>query len=96
MSAREIESSLLPTSTALSSLFDRDERADLQLAGGDDYELCFTASDEIAASLLDELARDGCAATRIGHIVAEPGVRVRDAAGRQLDFAHAGWQHFAA
>jgi len=47
-----------------------------------------------AANLLGDLARSGCAATRIGRIVAEPGVRVHDSAGRAVMLPRAGWEHF--
>lgn len=90
----EIDADALPTSRALHAAFDRDERRALQLSGGDDYELCFTAPDADATSLLGDLARSGCAATRIGRIVAGAGVRVVDANGAQVDMPAAGWDHF--
>jgi thiamine-monophosphate kinase len=91
----EIEVDALPASRALHDLFDRDARRAFQLSGGDDYELCFTASEVSADALLADLARSGCAATRIGRIVAEPGVRVRDSGGKLLALPRAGWEHFA-
>lgn len=65
------------------------------LAGGDDYELCFTAPaarDADIAALADTL---GLALTRIG--VATPGAKlqVRDAAGRVLDPLPQAFDHFA-
>ncbi len=92
----EIDVDLLPASPALFSLFDAQARAGFQLAGGDDYELCFTAPKAKAAYWLNDLANSGCAATRIGRIVAEPGVRVHDAAGKAVAITRTGWQHFAA
>lgn len=91
----EIDVDALPTSIALSSGFDRDERRVLQLSGGDDYELCFTASEEVATELLGDLARSGCAATRIGRITDGSGVRVVDAAGNAVGVVRRGWEHFA-
>jgi thiamine monophosphate kinase len=88
----DIES--LPSSPALLSLFDAETRHALQLAGGDDYELCFTVADADAPALLGDLARSGCGATRIGRIVAEPGVRVHDNAGNPVAGARRGWEHF--
>lgn len=68
-------------------------RAECLLAGGDDYELLFTAP----ASRRDAVQRAGeqagVAVTRIGHIDAEPGLRVLDAAGLPLPAA-AGFDHF--
>jgi thiamine-monophosphate kinase len=60
------------------------------LAGGDDYELVFTAP----RSGRGRIAALGAA--RIGSIVpGRPGVRVRDAAGRVVPFSRAGFDHFA-
>jgi thiamine-monophosphate kinase len=60
------------------------------LAGGDDYELVFTAP----RSGRGRIAALGVA--RIGSIVpGRPGVRVRDAAGRAVPFSRAGFDHFA-
>lgn len=90
----QIDADSLPASSSLLGLFDTPMRHELQLAGGDDYELCFTATPERAADALGDLARTGCAATRIGRIVAEPGVRVRDSDGRTLRLPQHGWEHF--
>jgi len=91
----EIDLAKLPASPALFSLFSDSERVPLQLAGGDDYELCFTAEEAVADDLLGDLARSGCVATRIGRIVAEAGVRVLDASGHPVELPRAGWQHFS-
>jgi thiamine-monophosphate kinase len=91
----EIEVELLPHSSALMTVFDAHALRGFQLAGGDDYELCFTAAEHEAASLLGDLARSGCAATRIGRIVAEPGIRVFDRSGNRVAIARPGWEHFA-
>ncbi len=92
----EIDVDSLPASSALLSACERDERRALQLGGGDDYELCFTAPDAGASLLLNDLARSGCGATRIGRIVAGSGVRVLDASGVDIDVDVAGWDHFRA
>ncbi|MCD7098299.1 thiamine-phosphate kinase [Stenotrophomonas sp. MMGLT7] len=66
------------------------------LAGGDDYELCFTAApaqrDAIAAALLAA----GTEGSRIGSIVAGDGVEVVDALGHPWRPPHAAFQHFSA
>ena len=90
----ELDAANLPTSSALLGLFDDAERAALQLAGGDDYELCFTAAAQDAGELLTDLARSGCGATAIGRIVAGSGVRVRDARGAPLVLSRRGFEHF--
>ena len=71
-------------------------RRGLQLAGGDDYELCFTAPPGADAAVRDALAAVGVAATRIGRIVDAPGLRLRAADGQPLaPPARTGWDHFA-
>jgi thiamine-monophosphate kinase len=90
----EIEVESLPASSALLGFCEAQARHSLQLAGGDDYELCFTAADAEAASLLGDLARSGCGATRIGRIVAGNGVSVRAATGDSMVVMRSGWEHF--
>jgi len=91
----EIDVEALPKSSALLAVFDVAAQRIFQMTGGDDYELCFSAAENEAASLLGDLARSGCAATRIGRIVAESGVRVHDHSGDPVAIARRGWEHFA-
>jgi thiamine-monophosphate kinase len=91
----EIDADALPSSAALLALFDVADRRVLQLAGGDDYELCFTVPEHSVQTLLQDLARSGCGATHIGRIAAEPGVRARDRAGNSVAPPRSGWEHFA-
>ncbi|MDR3389238.1 MAG: thiamine-phosphate kinase [Rudaea sp.] len=91
----DVDVDCLPASSALATLFDEDARRAFQLAGGDDYELCFSLAEAEAPSLLGDLARSGCGASRIGRIVTEPGVRVRDSSGNAVAIARPGWEHFA-
>ncbi len=91
----EIDVELLPHSSALTAVFDTPALQGFQLCGGDDYELCFTAAEHGAVALLGDLARSGCAATRIGRIVAEPGVRAYDRSGNRVTMTRPGWEHFA-
>ncbi len=66
------------------------------LAGGDDYELCFTA----AADRRDAVQQASLAAQtpvqRIGRITATPGLRVRDAQGQPIAQRWASFDHFKA
>jgi len=91
----QIELASLPASSALLAAFDISMRARFQLQGGDDYELCFTAPEDGASMLLEDLARSGCGATRIGRLTAGTGVCVLDASGRQIELERGGWEHFA-
>jgi thiamine-monophosphate kinase len=66
------------------------------IAGGDDYELCFTAApsnDLRVAALAVEL---GLELRRIGTIATEPGLVVRDSSGRPLAPLPQAYDHFAA
>lgn len=64
------------------------------LAGGDDYELCFTAT----ADRRDAVQQAGLAAQtpvqRIGRITAAPGLRVIDAQGQPMAQRWASFDHF--
>ena len=93
--AAQIDADALPASSELAAAFDAPTRREFQLAGGDDYELCFTAPDAVAFDLLRELADSGCAATCIGHIVAGANVGVHDASGNPVSVPRRGWEHFA-
>ena len=56
------------------------------VAGGDDYEILFTARPGAVAGL--------AGVTRIGRIVAGGGVSLRDAAGRPVEVGATGYRHF--
>ncbi|MFN2309525.1 MAG: thiamine-phosphate kinase [Gammaproteobacteria bacterium] len=67
---------------------------ELPLAGGDDYELCFTvplSQVPVLTSLADEL---GLPLTAIGEIQAEPGLRCLGDDGRDVATARRGYEHF--
>ncbi|MFN9744706.1 MAG: thiamine-phosphate kinase [Betaproteobacteria bacterium] len=65
------------------------------LAGGDDYELLFTAPPAQDEAVRAAGARAGVAVAPIGRIEAEPGLRLVDDAGRPVAFAGRGFDHFA-
>lgn len=90
----EIEVDAVPMSSALLALFD-DERRAFALTGGDDYELCFTASVDRADRIAADFVRLGFGATRIGRIIESSGLIVRDANGKPVNTPRPGWQHFA-
>ena len=64
------------------------------LAGGDDYELCFTAPADRHADVL--AAGQACATpvTCIGHIEAQPGLRVLGADGQPMPLRWQSFDHF--
>ena len=66
------------------------------LAGGDDYELCFTTApshDPRVAALTAEL---GLELRRVGTVAAKPGLIVQDSSGRPLAPLPQAYDHFAA
>lgn len=65
------------------------------LAGGDDYELAFTAPAPLRHAVHQAAASAATPITRIGHIQAQPGVRVVDAQGQLVEGAFASFDHFA-
>lgn len=65
-------------------------------AGGDDYELCFTAPVEKRTAILAAGAACATAVTRAGTITGEAGLRLVDGNGAPLDLQLAGWDHFSA
>jgi thiamine-monophosphate kinase len=72
-----------------------DLRRRFTAAGGDDYELCFTAP----ASSRDAIVAAGAACatpvTRVGRIEAAPGLGFIDSAGAPLNLDLRGWDHFS-
>ena len=70
---------------------------DMLLAGGDDYELLFTAPAQADAQVLEAARRAAVPVCRVGRITAGAGLLVRDAAGQPLDLRGlASYDHFAA
>lgn len=84
----------LPTSRTLADHFDEAQRWPLQLSGGDDYELCFTAPASAAFAIEQALAACGITATVVGQLVVEPGLRFTTPEGEDHAPAIAGFQHF--
>ena len=66
------------------------------LAGGDDYELLFTAPAARHEAVLAAGHQAGVAVTCCGHITGSAGLRIVDAAGQELDAqSWRGFDHFA-
>jgi thiamine-monophosphate kinase len=64
-------------------------------AGGDDYELCFTAAPAQAAAVQAAAAQAGVAVHKVGRIVAGGGLRLLDASGQVVALERLGYDHFA-
>ncbi|HTQ36031.1 MAG TPA: thiamine-phosphate kinase [Steroidobacteraceae bacterium] len=89
-----IEVERLPLSAALHAQAGT-QAAQLALAGGDDYELCFTVPPDRIAGLDGRLAGAGCAVTRIGHLEVGSGVMF-SGKGIPPFGVLAGYEHFRA
>ena len=72
-----------------------DARLELVLAGGDDYELAFTAPRSARAAVEAAAVSSRTRVTRIGRIEAEAGLRLVDAQGAVLSRRYASFDHFA-
>lgn len=64
-------------------------------AGGDDYELCFTAPAASRAAIAALATSCGTPVTRVGCIQAQSGLRLVDAAGLPLDLQLSSFDHFS-
>ena len=76
-------------------LFSLKDRLGYVLAGGDDYELAFTAPVSARPAVQAAARQADTPVTRIGRIDAEPGLRLLDADGQHLAGAFASFDHFA-
>jgi thiamine-monophosphate kinase len=93
-----VELAAIPRSPALARLAGGDDRAlalECLLAGGDDYELCFTAPRAAAERVVAIAARTAVPLARIGVITEVPGLVVRDERGMPLSALPRAYDHFA-
>jgi thiamine-monophosphate kinase len=84
----------LPLSQSLRASNSMEAARRLALAGGDDYELCFTIAAENLPELHRRAADFGCTVTRIGSIEPGSGLRLRDEHGTTSNVDPAGYRHF--
>lgn len=89
-----IELAQLPASDALRASFADDARRTLQAAGGDDYELCFTAPADLRNEVERAAAAAGDTVTRIGHIVEGSHALAIAGDGREWTPDRTGFEHF--
>jgi thiamine-monophosphate kinase len=90
----EVDWAAVPADPALVGL-PQPRQAELALAGGDDYELLFTAAPENRAALAAISRRLGLRLTPIGRITAGSAVRVLDARGATMSIDVRSYDHFA-
>ena len=75
--------------------FDAQTLMQCALAGGDDYELAFTAPPAQQAAAQPAAQASGTRATRIGRVEPAPGLRVVDSQGQPVAQHFASFDHFA-
>jgi thiamine-monophosphate kinase len=76
-------------------LFSSEKQLQYVLAGGDDYELVFTAPPAARDAVQAASQPTHTPVTRIGRVEASPGLRLVDADGRAVPHAFASFDHFA-
>ncbi|OJZ19712.1 MAG: thiamine-phosphate kinase [Thiobacillus sp. 65-29] len=89
-----LEFATLPVLPVLHKYLHKDVARECVLAGGDDYELCFTAPAACRDAVLAAGQQTNVTVTRIGAITAEAGLTVRDTDGKSMQFAKTGYDHF--
>ncbi|MFI8616604.1 thiamine-phosphate kinase [Acidovorax sp. NPDC077693] len=77
-----------------SGIFDAEILRRCTLSGGDDYELAFTAPPAQRNAVAAAAAASGTPVTRIGTVVAEPGLRLVDGQGQPVENRYASFDHF--
>ena len=93
-----IETAWVQDSAAISDAMQTisfNKRLDFALAGGDDYELLFTAAPDQADEVLAAAEQCGVSVTCIGRITPVAGLQVLDLQGLPLSRRFAGFDHFA-
>jgi thiamine-monophosphate kinase len=90
-----VELASLPLSPAARFITDGEPGVRVDLAaGGDDYELLFTAPASLTEAIDGLSSALGLPITRVGRIEAREGVRLIDAEGRPIPVDHPGYRHF--
>ena len=93
--AAVVELASLPLSSAARVIVDGEPGVRAELAaGGDDYELLFTAPASVTKAIDDLSSVLGLPITRIGRIEPGEGVRLIDVEGRTIPLDEAGYRHF--
>jgi thiamine-monophosphate kinase len=90
----DIDWSVVPTDESLAALPEQ-ERQELALSGGDDYELLFTAKPSRRDAIQALRDRLGLAVTRIGKMSERLGIRITDANAKAVPLQRGGFDHFA-
>ncbi|OYW38707.1 MAG: thiamine-phosphate kinase [Hydrogenophilales bacterium 12-61-10] len=92
----QLEFDALPTLPVVQTYLHEAVARECVLAGGDDYELCFTAPAERRDAILAAATQANVTVSRIGRISAGSGLTVMAADGQPLPYDKTGYDHFAA
>jgi thiamine-monophosphate kinase len=90
-----IECEALPLAPGAAAMLGLDAAVLAALAGGEDYELLFSADPAMSEALAELAVRSQIALTPIGRVIAGSGVQVLDAEQRPIDLSKLGFRHFA-
>ena len=88
----EIRADKLPMSPAFKALSEPEARVELQVSGGDDYELCVCLAPADVATLRTRL---DVPLTEIGRIVRGKSLAILDAKGKKMAIEPFGYRHFS-
>lgn len=91
----EVEMARLPAHAAVASRLDDPAVGQCLLAGGDDYELCFSAPPDQASGVLAAGALAGVSVTRVGRMTRTGGLRILGGDGQVISIEKGGYDHFA-
>lgn len=89
-----IDTSLAIGLMAANGALDEERQLEYVLAGGDDYELAFTAPASQREAVLAAAREARTPVTRIGSIEAEPGLRLVDGKGGLIERQYRSFDHF--
>ncbi|MFQ6006419.1 MAG: thiamine-phosphate kinase [Woeseia sp.] len=89
----QLELSLLPLSAAILATFDYQKAVGFALAGGDDYELCFTAAESGDAEVQALAKKMQLQVTRIGKVISGDGIECLRK-GEPCEYTDPGFRHF--
>ncbi len=84
----------LPLSDSFKRYLGEVDAWEMALAGGDDYELCFTVSEAEQDLLITSLSNAGCIFTCIGRVTGKKGIELQNA-GARVNLNLNGFEHFA-
>ena len=89
-----VDYSSLPVSKTMEKYVNEPVGEKAILSGGDDYELCFTASEEKYSEIIELGNQLGIRLSRVGRITEGSGLHVLDEKGREKGTGEKGYAHF--